>query len=289
MCHAASCIKLTPEVIRLCKLHKTSCITLISRRCQQVPARVDVLSSHDGGVSWSLAASVAGMYWANLFLHDGAAYLLGTGGVGGGAVAIARSDDGGGTWRSTELFRLPDRAVGSYATGATPVLFAQGRLWRAFELWRSPHRRAQHASCACEHLEQQGGCCCVCAGFPCVCAKHYSLLAITAAAGGMQTLSVRCDSRGMLCFHRWPEDFEAVLISAPESSDLMDPASWAMTPPLAFDDTWLRGHGLPGTATAGYLEGGCCSLHPCSVKNLPVGSGSMQHFPCVQRLLTSFT
>jgi len=118
-----------------------------------------VLSSHDGGASWSPAAAVPGMYWANLFLHHGAAYLLGTGSVGGGAVAIARSDDGGGTWRSAELFRSPDRAVGSYATGATPVLAAQGRLWRAFELWRSPHRRARHASCTLDYLVR-GSCIC---------------------------------------------------------------------------------------------------------------------------------
>ena len=50
-----------------------------------------------------------------------------------------------------------------------------------------------------------------------------------------------------------------MLISAAEGSDLMDPASWAITPPLAFDDAWLRGHGQPATATAGFLEGGCSS------------------------------
>ncbi len=74
-------------------------------------------------------------------------------------------------------------------------------------------------------------------------------------AGGPQTLTELCDRpRGMLCI-RWPQDFEAVLISAAEGSNLMDPASWAMTPPLAFDDAWLRGHGQPAAATAGYLEG----------------------------------
>ena len=112
-------------------------------RCLQVPAQVDVLSSHDGGATWSSAIAVPGMYWANFFLHDGAVYMLGTGGVGGGAITIARSDDGGSVWRSAELFRWPGRAVGSYATGATPVLVAEGRLWRAFELWRPPHRCAR--------------------------------------------------------------------------------------------------------------------------------------------------
>ena len=128
----------------------------------KVPARVDVLSSHDGGASWGLAAAVNGMYWANLFLHDGAVYLLGTGGVGGGAIAIARSDDNGSTWRSAELFRQPGPAVGSYATGATPVLAAQGRLWRAFELWRAPHRWARGARTLRNlSVSQHVSCCCV--------------------------------------------------------------------------------------------------------------------------------
>ena len=52
-----------------------------------------------------------------------------------------------------------------------------------------------------------------------------------------------------------------MLISAPEGSDLMDPASWAMTPPLAFDGAWLRGHGLPDGSAAGYLEGATLRTH----------------------------
>ena len=111
-----------------------------------MPAKVDVLSSHDGGTTWSLVAAVAGMYWANLFQHNGTTYLLGTGGVGGGSITIARSDSSSTAWRTAELFRWPGTAVGSYATGATPVLVAHGRLWRAFELWRTPHRSARSAS-----------------------------------------------------------------------------------------------------------------------------------------------
>ena len=32
----------------------------------------------------------------------------------------------------------PGAGEGSYATGAAPVLVAQGRLWRAVELWAEP-------------------------------------------------------------------------------------------------------------------------------------------------------
>lgn len=61
--------------------------------------------------------------------------------------------------------------------------------------------------------------------------------------------------------HRWPQDFQALLISAAEGSDLLHPASWSMTPTLAFDPAWLRGHALPDAATAGFLEGKQFSCH----------------------------
>ena len=101
---------------------------------------MDVLASHDAGITWQATAAVPGMYWANLFLHGGVPHLLGTGGDSGGGIVIARSDDAGGTWRTAELFPWPGSGVGSYATGATPLLTAQARVFRAFELWRVPHR-----------------------------------------------------------------------------------------------------------------------------------------------------
>jgi len=42
-----------------------------------------VFRSRDEGVSWTLAGSVSGMYWSNLFVHktDGYVYMLGTNGT----------------------------------------------------------------------------------------------------------------------------------------------------------------------------------------------------------------
>ena len=54
---------------------------------------------------------------------------------------------------------------------------------------------------------------------------------------------------------RWPQDFQALLISAPETADLLDPASWTATAPLAFDDAWLSGV-TPVVPSGGFLEGG---------------------------------
>jgi hypothetical protein len=45
-----------------------------------------------------------------------------------------------------------------------------------------------------------------------------------------------------------------VLISAAEDADLMDPASWSITPALTFDTEWFADV-QPSLPTGGYLEG----------------------------------
>ena len=45
-----------------------------------------------------------------------------------------------------------------------------------------------------------------------------------------------------------------MLISAAEDADLMDPASWSVTPPLAFDPAWFADV-QPLLPIGGYLEG----------------------------------
>ena len=45
-----------------------------------------------------------------------------------------------------------------------------------------------------------------------------------------------------------------MLISAPESANLMDPASWTATAPLAFRHSWLEGL-QPSLPSGGFLEG----------------------------------
>ena len=57
-----------------------------------------------------------------------------------GDIVLSRSVDSGLSWRSAVLFPGPKGAIGSYATGPTPALVAQGRIFRAFEFWRFPHR-----------------------------------------------------------------------------------------------------------------------------------------------------
>jgi len=92
-----------------------------------------VFKSTDRGATWSRIADLDGMFWATLFLHRGAVYLMGTT-ERYGHVAIRRSDDGGQTWTS------PDDAStglllsdGEYHCAPVPVIEHDGRLWRAYE------------------------------------------------------------------------------------------------------------------------------------------------------------
>jgi hypothetical protein len=71
-----------------------------------------------------------------------------------------------------------------------------------------------------------------------------------------------------LCSRRWPQDFQAVLVSAAEDADLMDPASWSVTPPLAFDPAWFADV-QPLLPTGGYLEGAHLSRHRWSCHATP--------------------
>jgi hypothetical protein len=61
---------------------------------------------------------------------------------------------------------------------------------------------------------------------------------------------------------RWPDDFQAAIISCDlsKSNDLtvddpiMSPSNWRLTPPLVFNDEWIR-KSFPNITKPGYLEG----------------------------------
>ena len=92
-----------------------------------------VFRSADRGQTWRPVARVEGMYWASVFVHRGAAYLLGTDRQNG-RVVIMRSTDGGSTWtQSRDAQSGLLRGDGTYHCAPVPVVAHNGRLWRAME------------------------------------------------------------------------------------------------------------------------------------------------------------
>ncbi len=94
-----------------------------------------VYRSADRGQTWDHLARVEDLFWATIFAHEGALYLMGTSaGHRHGHAVIRRSTDGGRTWteaadeESGLLF--PDI---SYHTAPVPVVIHDGRIWRAME------------------------------------------------------------------------------------------------------------------------------------------------------------
>lgn len=97
-----------------------------------------VYRSTDNGVNWTHITDITGLFWANLFEHQGNIYFLGTNagaGVTSRTIVICRSTDNGATWSTpVTLFDedIPSQPV-RYHCAPTPVVKHNGRLFRAFE------------------------------------------------------------------------------------------------------------------------------------------------------------
>jgi hypothetical protein len=92
-----------------------------------------VYVSKDQGVTWKECARLQNFFWANLFVHQGVPYMLGTS-KHHGDIVISRSQDGGNTW--SELIEGQQGWIttgGQYHTAPMPMLIKDGRIWRAFE------------------------------------------------------------------------------------------------------------------------------------------------------------
>ena len=105
-----------------------------------------VFRSTDRGETWEQVCDVKQLFWASIFPHRGAVYLLGSGGESGREAVIRRSTDGGQTWtepKDEKTGRL--QAEGVHHCAPTPVIEHKGRLWRGMELvvgggWGHPFR-----------------------------------------------------------------------------------------------------------------------------------------------------
>jgi hypothetical protein len=101
---------------------------------EHVSAVSHVFRSEDTGRTWRHVARIDGLFWASVFMHRGAAYLLGTD-KHHGRVVVMRSDDAGDSWtKPTDpqhgLLTPPE---GAYHTAPVPIVEHAGRLWRGME------------------------------------------------------------------------------------------------------------------------------------------------------------
>lgn len=94
-----------------------------------------VFQSTDKGKSWEQISRIERLFWANIFYHRGALYLMGTSASHRhGHCVIRKSTDGGRTWTEAkdENSGLLSPDI-SYHTAPMPMVIHNGRIWRAME------------------------------------------------------------------------------------------------------------------------------------------------------------
>ena len=92
-----------------------------------------VYRSTDRGATWTRIAMLKSLFWAGLFVHRDAVYIMGTD-RHHGRIVIRQSNDHGATWtEANDATSGVLTAVTNYHTAPTPVIEHKGRLWRAFE------------------------------------------------------------------------------------------------------------------------------------------------------------
>lgn len=104
-------------------------------------ATVQLLRAPSRDGPFEPVGAVSPMYWATLFRHAGATYLIGVDSGDGAAprsVVISRSRDGGATWTAPSTIFEGHSAETSWHTAPTPVVLSprDGRLYKGFEFGR---------------------------------------------------------------------------------------------------------------------------------------------------------
>ncbi len=95
-----------------------------------------IFRSVDNGKSWGKISEINGQFWSNLFVHNGALYIMGTWKHHGNLI-IRRSLDGGLTWSDPANNINGLLREGEYHTAPMPLIIHNGYLWRAVEYAKS--------------------------------------------------------------------------------------------------------------------------------------------------------
>ncbi len=131
---AASKIYLgSPGIVRLPNGgYLTKCDEFGPNSTEGSSAVTRVFRSQDQGKTWQPTAQLRDMYWATIFVHRDAVYLLGTTSEYGRAV-IMRSTDNGTSWTTPKDAMSGLLLDGHYHCAPVPIIVHNGRLWRAME------------------------------------------------------------------------------------------------------------------------------------------------------------
>ena len=100
-------------------------------------AKTFIFHSKDKGNTWQKITKIDGQFWSNLFVHNGAVYIMGTHKHHGNFI-VRRSDDGGHTWTIPYDSQNGLILEGEYHTAPMPVVIHKGRIWRAVEYATAP-------------------------------------------------------------------------------------------------------------------------------------------------------
>ncbi len=96
-------------------------------------ATTAIFLSTNRGKSWHKRATLKCAFWSNLFVHQGAVYLMGTT-KEYGHIVIRWSQNDGKTWTKPDTTRTGLLTTeGHWHTAPVPIVEHDGRLWRAFE------------------------------------------------------------------------------------------------------------------------------------------------------------
>lgn len=130
----------SPSIVRLSSGRLVASHDFFGPGYSLKPRNVSIHVSDDNAQSWTLLSYIKNSYWTTLAVNNDMIYAIGTDKDADGSVIIHRSSDNGTTW----LYNGNDDGVilfrGIFATGATPIVTANGVMYRAIEYWPSPSR-----------------------------------------------------------------------------------------------------------------------------------------------------
>jgi len=99
---------------------------------EYIQALTSIFRSTDRGKTWERISEIKGQFWSNLFVYNNNLYIMGTDKHHGNFI-IRRSVDVGITWSDPVDGKTGLLLEGEYHTAPMPVVFYNGRIWRALE------------------------------------------------------------------------------------------------------------------------------------------------------------